>query len=157
MEKPNILRFASIVMIIESGFDLIYPIIAYSVVTFANGVQFRGSSALAVIMAYAALELLAGILGLRYARKPEKLRVCVGLAIALMGLKGLSAIFTFQRDGLWRMLISLAVGLLLPALYLYGAHESRPRTPRRRRSRKARHEELPENAFGGAGKAVGGG
>lgn len=70
----------------------------------------------------AAAELVAGILGYRYRARPKKAGVCILSGIAVLSLTVLfnGYVLIFYPTGY--SALSLPVGVVLPAVYLFGAY-----------------------------------
>ena len=83
-----------------------------------------GAPGLAILMvlsvfAGVALNLIAGILGVKNADKPEKAQVCFILGVVMVALQVISAVISIAgRTFQW---YSVVIGLVLPILYLVGA------------------------------------
>lgn len=70
-----------------------------------------------------ALELVAGILGVKNWKKPEKATVCVVFGIIVLALTVISLILAIIGGGTstGAIVVSIISGLALPVLYLIGA------------------------------------
>lgn len=60
------------------------------------------------------LKIIAGILGIKYANRPEKAMICIVFSIILIILTVISNIINFSMFG-------IILGVVLPVLYLIGA------------------------------------
>lgn len=124
MKGKNYLKVTGILMIIGAAFGIIFGIIAV-----------LGSSAAAVLLDAsvgalmfasllslfsAAIELVAGILGIKYCMRPEKANVCLGFGIAVAVLSVVGNIISMSL-GTEFSFFSLIIGLVLPILYIIGA------------------------------------
>lgn len=124
MKGKNFLKVTGILMIIGAAFGIIFGIIAV-----------LGSSALALALDEsvgallfasilsligAAIELVAGILGIKYCMRPEKANVCLvfGIIVAVLSVGGNIMSTAIGSDF---SVFSLITGLVLPVLYIIGA------------------------------------
>ena len=75
-----------------------------------------------VSLLLAALQLVTGIIGVKNCEKPEKAALCLKLGITIIVVSLLSSVVTMFINGFSvTALISALVGLVLPALFCYGA------------------------------------
>lgn len=130
MEKKSntLLKVASILMIIFGGLGIILGIIAV-VGASALSLLSEGETALLIWGSVAYLlssivSLIAGIIGVKNAAKPEKAQTCIifGIITALFAVLG--SIMTVVGGGKFNVL-GLSTGLVLPVLYLVGAFQNK--------------------------------
>ena len=125
MEKKSnkFLKVAGILMIIGGGISTILGII------FVLGVGFIGAGgaimlgAIAILVA-AVIQLVAGIIGVANAAKPEKAMVCIvfGLLVLVLSIAG-NAITLI--GGGTPDIVNILLGVALPILYLIGAFQNK--------------------------------
>ena len=120
------LKVTGILMIIGGALALILAIVAIlGVATLAyisdgelsSGILYA-SCALALVSAVA--ELVAGIIGVANCKKPEKVNTCIAWGIIVAVLCVLGVILNVVGGGDFSI-VSLLLGLVLPALYIIGA------------------------------------
>lgn len=70
----------------------------------------------------AAAELVAGILGYRYRARPKKAGACIPCGIAALSLTVLFNVYVLLFYPAGFSALSLPVGLIPPAVYLFGAY-----------------------------------
>lgn len=87
-----------------------------------TGLLYAGS-VLAVVTS--AVEILAGVKGLKACRLPEKAGKCVILGIAIVALSMISMAVSVKGGGEFKI-INLVVNLLVPVLYTLGAVKTKP-------------------------------
>lgn len=73
-------------------------------------------------MLIALAELVAGILGYLYRARPKKMGVCIPCGITVLSLTVLFNIYVLLFYPAGFSALSLPVGLILPAVYLFGAY-----------------------------------
>jgi len=117
------LKVCGILMIIGGGLGIILAIVALSAVAvLAAAGASSGMLTVAAIFALvsAALELVAGIVGVVNCKKPEKSTACMvwGIIVAVLSIVG--QILTVKAGGSFSVL-SLITGLALPVLFIIGA------------------------------------
>lgn len=122
MQGKGFLKVCGILMIIGGAIGLISSIIlAATAGVTAVALAYVGISAGVIVAAAiigvigSALELVAGILGVKNCDKPEKAMSCVVMGIVVAALTIVSNIIYFSG------ILSLLLGLVLPVLYLIGA------------------------------------
>ena len=71
-----------------------------------------------------AIQLIAGILGVSNAAKPEKANICIIFGILTAALSVLGNILTVASGGNFNF-ISMLLGLVIPVLYLVGAFQNK--------------------------------
>ncbi len=130
MEKKSngLLKVSSILMIIFGSLGIILGIIAV-VGSSALSILSEGETALLVwgsvaFLLSSTISLIAGIIGVKNAAKPEKAQTCIvfGAITALFAVLG--SIMTMVGGGKFNAL-GLSTGLVLPALYLIGAFQNK--------------------------------
>ncbi|NLB43153.1 MAG: hypothetical protein GX815_13045 [Clostridiales bacterium] len=130
MEKNGnkFLKVTGILMIIGGSLGIIIGIIA---VVGALGLNLlsEGETVLLVwgsvaVLMSAIVSLIAGIIGVKNAAKPEKAQICIvfGVITALFAVLG--SLMTVLGGGKFNA-GSLIIGLLLPVLYLIGAFQNK--------------------------------
>ena len=134
MQKSNkFLTVTGILMIIGGGIGVILGVIAVAGVgLLAASLEELGISSEAGLLMLAAIlylvsavvQLIAGILGVANARKPEKAMVCIVFGILTAILAILGNVLTVAGGGDFNVL-GLVLGLALPILYLIGAFQNK--------------------------------
>lgn len=129
MEKKSnkFLKVTGILMIIGGGLGIILGIIAVGVVGVAmaigeaSGLTMFGSI---LVLVSAVVSLIAGIIGVKNASKPEKAQTCIvfGILTAVFAVLG-SALS--MAGGSSFNFTSFLIGLVLPVLYLIGAYQNK--------------------------------
>ena len=74
----------------------------------------------------AGISLVAGILGVKNAAKPEKAMVCIVFGILTAALSVLGNVLTVAGGGNFSI-PNLLLGLVIPVLYLIGAFQNKQR------------------------------
>ena len=77
-----------------------------------------------LVLASGIVSLVAGILGVKNAAKPEKAMSCIVCGILAAALSVLGSILNVAGGNNFNVL-NLAIGLVLPALYLVGAFQNK--------------------------------
>lgn len=80
-----------------------------------------GSGALALVSAV--VQLVAGIMGVKYCNRPDKAGTCMGWGIAVAVLFIISMVLNYVGGGEFKV-VSLATGLIIPVLYIIGAYKN---------------------------------
>lgn len=129
MGESKMLKVTGILMIIGAGLGLLGGISLLAIGGAAGAVDPSLASSGGLIMALAlvaivvsAVQLVAGIMGVKNWNKPEKAQICfiLGIAIIVVGL--ISDIISIASAGFSASIVTSAVtGLIIPALYTYGA------------------------------------
>lgn len=123
------LKVVGILMIIFGGIGIIVAIVALlgigalNVLTSEAGVSVNyGLAYVGAILSLlsAAFELVAGILGVKNAKKPEKAGVCMAWGIVVACMAVLGAVFTAVAGSDFPV-FSLLLGLVMPVLFIIGA------------------------------------
>ena len=120
------LKVTGILMIIGGAISLIVAIVA--IIGIAALVYVAGSeinagllyAAGVILLVSAVAELIAGIVGVKNCKKPEKARTCVvwGVIVAVLCVAG--SVLTVVGGNSFPV-FSLILGLVLPVLYIVGA------------------------------------
>ena len=132
MQSNKFLKVTGILMIISGGISIIVSIIAVlGVGVLAAALGGDGSLTLLMLAAVLALisaviSLVAGILGVKNAAKPEKAMVCIVFGILTAVLSVLGNVLTVAGGGSFSI-PGLLLGLVIPVLYLIGAFQNKQR------------------------------
>ncbi len=134
MERKSngFLKVAGILMIIGGGLSIILGIIAMlgvALIVSALGTEeMLGLLIFATTLALlgAIVSLVAGILGVANAAKPEKATICIVFGILAAVLSVLGNVLTATSGGTFSV-FNLILGLVLPVLYLIGAFQNKAR------------------------------
>ena len=125
MKGSKFLKVTGILMIIGGAIGLILGIVA--LVSTAGLAALVGSSGLGLLYAASslalvggALEMVAGIVGVKNCNKPEKAGACIGWGVVVAVMSVLSNILNVVAGGSLSV-PSLLLGLVLPVLYIIGA------------------------------------
>ena len=134
MEKSNkFLKVTGILMIIGGSIGLIIGLIAViGVAALAALIRAAGEEVSSGMLMFGAVlylvcavvQFVAGILGVKNAKKPEKAMVCVVFGILTAVLAVVSTIITTAGGGDFNA-VNLGTGLILPILYLIGAFQNK--------------------------------
>lgn len=127
MKGKGLLKVVGILMIIGGAISIIMSIIAIASVGtltyFTDGdlssVQLNPTISVVMILGSVA-ELIAGIIGVKNCKKPEKATSCLvfGIIVAIFNLLG---IIIGAVGGSGFNFVSLVIGLVLPVLFIVGA------------------------------------
>lgn len=102
----------------------------------------------------AAAELIAGILGYRYRARPKKAGACIPCGIAALSLTVLFNVYVLLFYPAGFSALSLPVGLILPAVYLFGAYRHKSSGAAKQNPDKpAALDEQPADSQNGEGDA----
>ena len=119
------LRVCGILMIIGAILSLVFAVLAVIVIRQPGSGLNTPIHWVSVVLAFvgSAVELIAGILGVRNADRPEKAKTCIvcGVLVILMTL--LSQVISAVSGGEVNFLNALT-GLLVPILYVIGAFKN---------------------------------
>ncbi len=134
MERKSngFLKVTGILMIIGGGLSIILGIIAMlgvALIVSALGTEeMLGLLIFATILSLlgAIVSLVAGILGVANAAKPEKANICIVFGILAAILSVLGNVLTATSGGTFSV-FNLILGLVLPVLYLIGAFQNKAR------------------------------
>ena len=134
MERKSngFLKVTGILMIIGGGLSIILGIIAMLGVALI--VSALGTEEMLSLMIFATIlsllgaivSLVAGILGVANAAKPEKANICIVFGILAAMLSVLGNVLTATSGGTFSV-FNLILGLVLPVLYLIGAFQNKAR------------------------------
>jgi hypothetical protein len=126
------LKVTGILMIIGGGIGIIVGLIAVvGVSALAAVLGSEANMGMLVVAAIFALlsaiiSLVAGILGVANAAKPEKAKTCIVFGILTAVFSVLGNVLTVAGGGDFSV-VSLIIGLILPVLYLIGAFQNNSR------------------------------
>ena len=130
MKGKNFLKVTGILMIIGGAISAIVGLIAL-IGTLAVSSLLTGSGLLGWMIIGSVLclisgvaELIAGIFGVSHCEKPEKAHTCILWGCIVVGLCVLGNIFNVIGGGSVSV-VSLLLGLVIPALYIYGAVQNK--------------------------------
>jgi len=139
MEKSNkFLKVTGILMLIGGSFALLSSVLMllFGVVLVDGAVHANLSrsqdvavgiivAALVLVIAASVVQFIAGIVGVKNAKKPEKANVCIvfGILAALIYLVSLLMNFLGGSAHTWLDALVIPFGLVVPALYLVGAFQ----------------------------------
>ena len=130
MKGKNFLKVTGILMIIGGAISAIVGLIAL-IGTLAVSSLLTGSGLLGWMIIGSVLclisgvaELIAGIFGVSHCEKPEKAHTCILWGCIVVGLCVLGNIFNLIGGGSVSV-VSLLLGLVIPALYIYGAVQNK--------------------------------
>ena len=150
----TLLKITGVLMIVFGAFGLLIYTLGLAAVlglSYATGGIFSASGDLigmGLLLAGALVELIAGILGVRAAKKPARAgkgRYIWGALSLLLALAGMGhiALRVGSSAPVWELALGLVLGAVLPIVYLAAAarllHSNRP---------EPAEEEAPENAPG---------
>lgn len=125
-KKSTTLLVASILMIIGAALSFILLLIggAFTALLALGSMPGAGLFVIALIISFVlvALQLITGILGASSYKKPEKAQICIIFGCISLGLAILNGIISILTSSDYSA-VTLAFGLLLPALYLVGAFQ----------------------------------
>ncbi len=130
MKGKNFLKVTGILMIIGGAISAIVGLIAL-IGTLALSSLLTGSGLLGWMIIGSVFcllsgvaELIAGIFGVSHCEKPEKAHTCLLWGCIVVGLCVLGNIFNVI-GGSSVSIVSLLLGLVIPALYIYGAVQNK--------------------------------
>lgn len=118
------LKVTGIIMIVGGALGIILGIVALIAAIAANALA-GGALGLLIVAALLALvgfviQLIAGIIGVKNCNKPEKAQTCIVWGAIVVAFSVLSTILTVAAGGKFDV-VSFLVGLVLPALFIFGA------------------------------------
>ena len=127
-QGSTMLKVTGILMIIGAGLGLFgsLGLLALGGLFAASGVGI-GLAAIAAIasiiaIAASALQLIAGILGVKNWNKPEKASICIILGSIILGANVLSTIYDLiMGSSFGAELFGLVIGAVIPVIYIVGA------------------------------------
>lgn len=116
------LKVTGILMIIGGALGIILGIVALvgAIAGVALGASFLLLVAAIFTLVSAILQLVAGIVGVKNCDKPENAQKCIKWGVIVVALTVLGSLISVIGGGKFDVL-SLLIGLVLPALYIYGA------------------------------------
>lgn len=122
----KLLKVISILTIIFAGIAIVIAVLGMTGAGLlaAGGVN-MGMYWFALILGLvgAAIELIAGILGVKNWNKPEKAQTCIICGIAVIAFTLISDIISFVSYSAGFGWFSAILGLVIPVLYLIGAFQ----------------------------------
>lgn len=138
-QKSNkFLKVTGILMIIGGAFGIIVGIIAVAGVGLLSGLAAEAGVSVGgliistiLVLLGAIIELIAGIVGVKNAAKPEKAQTCIvlGIIVAVLSVGGniwsAAASASITETAFSLDVQGLITGLVLPALFLIGAFQSK--------------------------------
>lgn len=126
--KNKLLHVCGILMIIGGAIAIITGIVSLAgagvLVAVGEGegvAAFPLYAAIAISLVGGALELFAGIMGVKNCAAPDKAALCIVLGIAVIALCVISNALTLIAYPASFGILSVILGLVLPVLYLIGA------------------------------------
>ena len=130
MEGKNFLKVTGILMIIGGAIAIITSVLSLiTIITMMAVIVYAGFSPLlawiTVILAFGGsiLELIAGIMGVKYCDDPQKAKMLVGYGVIIVAICILNNIIGLII-GTEFSVVSLLVGLVIPILYIIGASKN---------------------------------
>jgi hypothetical protein len=132
LTNNRLLMVTSILLIIVGSIGIILGIIAAlgvgALVLIADGSADMGllTFASALVLLNALVSLVAGILGVVNAAKPNKMTTCIVFGVLSIVLTLLANFLSVSAGNDFK-LINLLIGLVLPVLYLMGASQNKKR------------------------------
>ncbi len=129
MKGQKLLKVCSILMIIGGGILLLFAILAVAGVGLVAAATDLGAgltavAILAIILSFAgaAIELVAGIVGVKAANMPSagKIKAALVLGILVLLISLYNSITTIVADGFGAGIFGLIIGAVLPVLYIVG-------------------------------------
>lgn len=117
------LKVVGIIMIVFAAIACVVNVIALpGVLSLAALVNAGGMVYLSIFLTFVGiiLQFVAGIYGVKYCEKPAKADFCIKLGIAIIVLIIVNNIIGLSI-GLDFKPLTIALGLILPVLYIYGA------------------------------------
>lgn len=123
MNGSKFLKVTGILMIIFGAIGIVMSI--FALIGVAALVALGASSILwlsaVIAVVGAVLELVAGIIGVSNAEKPEKAQTCLVWGCIVAGMSVLSNVITLCAYSESFSVFSLFTGLVIPVLYIIGA------------------------------------
>ncbi len=130
MEGKNFLKVTGILMIIGGAIAIITSVLSLiTIITMMAVIVYVGFSPLlawiTVILAFGGsiLELIAGIMGVKYCDDPQKAKMLLGYGVIIVAICILNNIIGLII-GTEFSVVSLLVGLVIPILYIIGASKN---------------------------------
>ncbi len=119
------LKVCGILMIIGGVLGLLFAILAVVVIRQTGSGLNTTANWISVILAFVGcvIELIAGIMGVKYANRPEKARACMLCGLLVILTSVLSQIISVIAGGEFSV-GSAITGLIVPILYVFGAFKN---------------------------------
>ena len=127
MQGAKFLKVTGILMIIFGALAIVMDLIAMAGLGVLEAIGApMGALWLSAIVGLvgAVLELVAGINGVLNAEKPEKAKTCMVWGIIVAGMCVLSNLITLFAYPANFSIVSLLLGLVIPALFIFGAYKN---------------------------------
>ena len=129
MQGKNFLKITGIIMIVGGGLTILADLFAGLICTacVAAATESGGAVALAIVgsiigCAGGILELIAGIMGVKYCDDPTKANLCMVLGIIVAVLALISVIMSISgSSSVLSIIISIICSIAVPVLYVIGA------------------------------------
>jgi len=116
MKGKNYLKVTGILLIIFSGIGLI------SIISLSKLIEnVMGSTVFILSIIASVVELVTGIIGVAWCKKPEKAKLCLAFGIIILVLNLANYILQINTYGASNIIFSMIVGSILPVLYIIGA------------------------------------
>jgi len=116
MKGKNYLKVTGILLIIFSGIGLI------SIISLSKLIEnVMGSTVFILSIIASVVELVTGIIGVTWCKKPEKAKLCLAFGIIILVLNLANYILQINTYGASNIIFSMIVGSILPVLYVIGA------------------------------------
>lgn len=123
MQGKNFLKVCGILMIIFGAIAMIVNLVAFLGVlaldTLLGGSIIGLTIGALISLVGAVMQFVAGIVGVKNCDKPEKATACVGWGIVVAAFAVIGQIISVLCGGDFSI-VSLAIGLVLPVLYIIG-------------------------------------
>lgn len=127
MQGAKFLKVTGILMIIFGALAIVMDLIAMAGLGVLEAIGApMGALWLSAIVGLvgAVLELIAGINGVLNAEKPEKAKTCMVWGIIIAGMCVISNLITLFAYPDNFNIVSLLLGLVIPALFIFGAYKN---------------------------------
>ena len=127
MKGHKVLKVTGILMIIGGAFGIIAGIVAVlgvsGLAALVGSAAGTGMLYLASILCLASgvVQLIAGVMGVKHCESPEMAQKCIIWGAIVAALSVLGNILNVVAGSSFNV-ASLMIGLVLPALYIYGAY-----------------------------------
>jgi len=131
MEKGSaLLKFTGVLMIIASVIVIIFYVLLLLGVGFVaalsqgigDELKIGATLVLVIALVAAAIQFIAGVIGVKYHNKPDKAGTCIAFALVIMLIAGGNCIFGIISTGFdLTHVVSISLGMIIPLLYLLGA------------------------------------
>lgn len=127
----SLLKVTGILLIIFGGIGLISSLITIIAIPLLLSEGYGSIIILSVVVStiISALNVIAGILGVKNSYEISKAGICKTFGIILIVIQIINSIFSFysnsvQGKGVGMVIFSLIIGLILPILYFLGASKN---------------------------------